>query len=83
MNLPDMESMDKFMGLLCIEVGEETALIALLTAAFPKPGLRLTATRSGQSGPGLLVLLGVRPADDEAEALKLLARLLQYRVFRG
>jgi len=35
----------------------------------------------GSIGPGLLVLLGVRPADDEAAALKLLSRLLQYRVF--
>jgi D-tyrosyl-tRNA(Tyr) deacylase len=35
----------------------------------------------GSIGPGLLVLLGVTPADDEAAALKLLARLLQYRVF--
>jgi D-tyrosyl-tRNA(Tyr) deacylase len=35
----------------------------------------------GSIGPGLMVLLGVRPADDEAAALKLLARLLQYRVF--
>jgi D-tyrosyl-tRNA(Tyr) deacylase len=35
----------------------------------------------GSIDAGLLVLLGVRPADDEAAALKLLARLLQYRVF--
>jgi len=35
----------------------------------------------GSIGAGLLVLLGVRPADDEAAALKLLSRLLQYRVF--
>jgi D-aminoacyl-tRNA deacylase len=35
----------------------------------------------GSIGPGLLVLLGVRPADDEAAALRLLARLLHYRVF--
>jgi D-aminoacyl-tRNA deacylase len=35
----------------------------------------------GSIGPGLLVLVGVRPADDDAAALKLLARLLQYRVF--
>jgi D-tyrosyl-tRNA(Tyr) deacylase len=35
----------------------------------------------GTIGPGLLVLLGVRPADDEAAAIKLLTRLLQYRVF--
>ena len=30
---------------------------------------------------GLLVLVGVRPSDDEAQALKLLERLLSYRVF--
>jgi D-tyrosyl-tRNA(Tyr) deacylase len=30
---------------------------------------------------GLLVLLGVRPADDEAAARRLLERLLQYRIF--
>jgi D-tyrosyl-tRNA(Tyr) deacylase len=32
-------------------------------------------------GPGLLVLIGVRPTDDEPSTLKLLDRLLQYRVF--
>jgi|SRR5665213_2036832 len=32
-------------------------------------------------GPGLLVLVGVRPTDDEPAALRLLSRLLQYRVF--
>jgi D-aminoacyl-tRNA deacylase len=32
-------------------------------------------------GPGLLVLVGVRPADDELSARRLLTRLLQYRVF--
>jgi len=37
--------------------------------------------RTASIGPGLLVLVGVRPADDEAAALRLLARLLQYRVF--
>ena len=40
---------------------------------------------SGQAvasiGPGLLVLVGVRPADDETTARGLLTRLLQYRVF--
>jgi D-aminoacyl-tRNA deacylase len=35
----------------------------------------------GSVGRGLLVLLGVTPADDEAAALRLLTRLLQYRVF--
>lgn len=32
-------------------------------------------------GPGLLVLVGVRPTDDEASAKRLLTRLLLYRVF--
>ena len=32
-------------------------------------------------GPGLLVLVGVRPTDDETAAFRLLTRLLQYRVF--
>jgi D-aminoacyl-tRNA deacylase len=32
-------------------------------------------------GPGLLVLVGIRPGDDEASAERLLRRLLQYRVF--
>lgn len=35
----------------------------------------------GSIGPGLLVLVGVRPTDDEASARRLLARLLLYRVF--
>ena len=37
--------------------------------------------RVGAIGPGLLVLIGVRPLDDEASAHRLLARLLQYRIF--
>jgi D-aminoacyl-tRNA deacylase len=32
-------------------------------------------------GRGLLVLVAVRPADDEASALRLLDRLLKYRIF--
>jgi D-tyrosyl-tRNA(Tyr) deacylase len=32
-------------------------------------------------GPGLLVLVGVRPEDDEQTASRLLQRLLKYRVF--
>jgi D-tyrosyl-tRNA(Tyr) deacylase len=35
----------------------------------------------GSIGPGLLVLIGVRPTDDEASAKRLLGRLLLYRVF--
>ena len=32
-------------------------------------------------GPGLLVLVGIRPTDDDTAAFRLLARLLQYRIF--
>jgi D-tyrosyl-tRNA(Tyr) deacylase len=39
------------------------------------------AERVASIGAGLLVLVGVRPTDDEACALRLLDRLLQYRVF--
>jgi D-aminoacyl-tRNA deacylase len=35
----------------------------------------------GAIGRGLLVLVGVRPTDDEVSAKRLLARLLRYRVF--
>jgi D-aminoacyl-tRNA deacylase len=35
----------------------------------------------GAIGPGLLVLVGVRPTDDEVSAKRLLARLRLYRVF--
>ena len=35
----------------------------------------------GSIGPGLLVLIGVRPLDDEASAHRLLTRVLQYRIF--
>lgn len=37
--------------------------------------------RVGVIGPGLLVLIGVRPLDDEASAHRLLTRVLQYRIF--
>jgi D-aminoacyl-tRNA deacylase len=35
----------------------------------------------GAIGRGLLVLVGVRPTDDEVSAKRLLARVLRYRVF--
>jgi D-aminoacyl-tRNA deacylase len=35
----------------------------------------------GAIGAGLLVLVGVRPSDDEVSAKRLLARLLLYRIF--
>jgi D-aminoacyl-tRNA deacylase len=37
--------------------------------------------RVARIGPGLLVLVGVRPSDDEASGSRLLERLLNYRVF--
>jgi len=37
--------------------------------------------RVASIGTGLLVLVGVRPSDDETSTLRLLERLLQYRVF--
>jgi D-aminoacyl-tRNA deacylase len=52
-------------------------LLQRVTEARVHIGGELTAS----IGPGLLVLVGVRPADDETAALRLLDRLLAYRVF--
>jgi D-tyrosyl-tRNA(Tyr) deacylase len=37
--------------------------------------------RVASVGPGLLVLVGIRPDDSDASAVRLLDRLLHYRVF--
>jgi D-tyrosyl-tRNA(Tyr) deacylase len=47
-----------------------------MEAAVDVDGKRVAAI-----GKGLLVLVGVRPADDESTAVRLLERVLQYRVF--
>jgi D-tyrosyl-tRNA(Tyr) deacylase len=44
-------------------------------------GVDVGTERVASIGHGLLVLVGVRPSDDEASALRLIERLLQYRVF--
>ncbi len=44
--------------------------------------IRIDGELKASIGPGLLVLVGVRPADDEAAASRLLGRLLAYRVFQ-
>jgi D-tyrosyl-tRNA(Tyr) deacylase len=44
-------------------------------------GVEIDAERVASIGAGLLVLVGVRPTDDEASARRLLDRLLEYRVF--
>src|SRR5271169_3830478 len=43
--------------------------------------VRVGDKRSSAIGLGLLVLVGVRPDDDEGSARRLAQRLLQYRVF--
>jgi D-tyrosyl-tRNA(Tyr) deacylase len=43
--------------------------------------VEIDGERVASIGSGLLVLVGVRPADDTPSALRLLDRLLQYRVF--
>jgi len=52
-------------------------LLQRVTAA----SIEIDGSRVASIGPGLVVLLAVRPADDEAAALRLLDRLLQYRIF--
>jgi D-tyrosyl-tRNA(Tyr) deacylase len=55
-------------------------LIALLQRVLAAK-VEVDSTTVGSIGPGLLVFVGVRPADDEAAVLRLLQRVLQYRVF--
>ncbi len=43
--------------------------------------VRVDGAVIGEIGPGLLVLVGVKPEDDEGSARRLLTRVLKYRVF--
>ena len=55
-------------------------MIGLLQRVI-EAGVDIEEARVASIGAGLLVLVGVRPTDDEASALRLLDRLLNYRVF--
>jgi len=55
-------------------------MIALLQRVI-RAGVEIAGETCASIGPGLLVLIGVKPEDDEARASKLLDRLLNYRVF--
>jgi D-tyrosyl-tRNA(Tyr) deacylase len=55
-------------------------MIALLQRVS-SASVDVAGERIGAIGPGLLVLVGVQPQDDERTALRLLERLLAYRVF--
>ncbi len=62
--------------------GRETGwpLIGLLQRVS-KAEVRINGATAASIGRGLLVLVGVRPSDDAAHARRLLAKVLQYRVF--
>jgi D-tyrosyl-tRNA(Tyr) deacylase len=66
--------------LFSYESGKFGRVIALLQRVS-RAQVSVDGTVVGSIGAGLLVLLGVRPADDETAARRLLERLLQYRVF--
>ena len=55
-------------------------MIALLQRVTDA-SVEIGGQRVAAIGPGLLVLVGVRPADDAAAAVRLLERVLRYRVF--
>lgn len=55
-------------------------MIALLQRVS-SASVDVAGERIGAIGPGLMVLVGVQPQDDERTALRLLERLLAYRVF--
>lgn len=62
------------------EVGCGTAMIALLQRVV-EASVRIETRTTASIGRGLLVLVGVRPSDNEDSALRLLDRILKYRVF--
>jgi D-tyrosyl-tRNA(Tyr) deacylase len=55
-------------------------MIALLQRVT-RASVEIAGEPRASIGRGLLVLIGVKPEDDEPRALKLLERLLNYRVF--
>ncbi len=59
---------------------EESPLIALLQRVS-RAAVEISGAPRASIGRGLLVLIGVKPEDDEAGASKLVERLLNYRVF--
>lgn len=67
----------RFRGPNCHLVGCMIALIQRVTEA----SVTVDGERIGAIGAGLLALIGVRPADDEQTAQRLLERLLAYRIF--
>lgn len=55
-------------------------MIALLQRVL-SAGVVVEGETLSSIGPGLLVLVGVKPTDDEGSAQRLLERLVRYRVF--
>lgn len=48
-----------------------------------RASVRVEGVTSGEIGPGLLVLLGVRPEDEEAEAVTLAGKVARLRIFEN
>ena len=55
-------------------------MIALLQRVV-ESSVRIDGVTVAAIGPGILALIGVRPADTAADAERLLERLLRYRIF--
>ncbi len=60
-------------------MGKATLIGLLQRVTWAK--VEIAAETVASIGPGLLVLVGIVPTDRSAEALRLLDRLLQYRMF--
>jgi D-aminoacyl-tRNA deacylase len=59
---------------------EELSMIALIQRVS-RAEVRVGGEAAGAIGPGILALIGVRRADTEASAERLLERVLSYRIF--
>jgi D-tyrosyl-tRNA(Tyr) deacylase len=64
-----------------MEVPQGKQLLIALLQRVSEARVEVAGQLAAGIGRGLLVLVGVRPADDEASSLRLLDRLLKYRVF--
>jgi D-tyrosyl-tRNA(Tyr) deacylase len=68
------------MGLVWLQYPQDITMIALLQRVT-EASVAIDGTQVAAISRGLLVLIGVRPVDDESSAARLLDRLLKYRVF--
>src|SRR6218665_2471499 len=69
------------MILLAVSASDRPDLMRGLIQRVSEACVRVEGELVGEVGPGILLLLGVHKGDTEAQALKLLEKVLAYRIF--